>query len=51
MGRIIGGTAMKPILIVYATREGHTHPAAEHIARAIRADELDTHIHHAGRRL
>ncbi len=28
---------MKPILVLYATREGHTRQIAEHIAAAIRA--------------
>ncbi len=28
---------MKPILILYATREGHTRRIAEHLAAAIRA--------------
>jgi menaquinone-dependent protoporphyrinogen oxidase len=29
--------AMKPILVLYATREGHTHGIAEHIATTLRA--------------
>lgn len=31
---------MKPIAILYATREGHTHRIAEHIASALRARGL-----------
>src|SRR5262245_30783851 len=32
---------MKPILILYATREGHTRRIAEHIASSIRARGCD----------
>lgn len=32
---------MKPILILYATREGHTRTISEHIADSIRARDID----------
>lgn len=36
---------MKPVLILYATREGHTHRIAEHVAGLLRAQELAVEIH------
>ena len=31
---------MKPVLVLYATREGHTHRVAEHLAAVVRAHGL-----------
>ena len=31
---------MKPVLIVYATREGHTRLIAEHIAEVLKARQI-----------
>jgi len=36
---------MGPIAILYATREGHTHKIAEHIAATLRGRGLDPEIH------
>jgi menaquinone-dependent protoporphyrinogen oxidase len=38
---------MNGILIVYATREGHTRKIAEHITNALRARGLEVHVHDA----
>lgn len=38
---------MKPILIVYATREGHTRLIAEHIAEHLRARAFAVELHDA----
>jgi menaquinone-dependent protoporphyrinogen IX oxidase len=35
---------MKPVLVLYATREGHTGRIAEHLAAAIRTRELSAQI-------
>lgn len=39
---------MKPILIAYATREGHTRTIADHIARALRARGREATLLDAG---
>jgi len=38
---------MKPILIVYATREGHTRLIAQHIAEFLRERDFDVELHDA----
>jgi len=38
---------MKPILIVYATREGHTRLIARHIAELLRERDIDVELHDA----
>ncbi|MBX9601704.1 MAG: hypothetical protein K2X35_11885 [Bryobacteraceae bacterium] len=38
---------MKPVLIVYATREGHTRRIAEHIAATIRSRGAEAELQHA----
>ncbi len=42
-----GGHRMKPILILYATREGYTRRIAEHVAATVRARGLEVAIHDA----
>ena len=41
------GLLMKPVLIVYATREGHTRRIAEHIAATIRARGAEAELRDA----
>jgi menaquinone-dependent protoporphyrinogen oxidase len=35
---------MRPFLVLYATREGHTHRVAEHVAATIRARGYEAHL-------
>jgi menaquinone-dependent protoporphyrinogen oxidase len=38
---------MKPILILYATREGHTHRIADHLSEILRAQHLPVEVQDA----
>jgi menaquinone-dependent protoporphyrinogen oxidase len=38
----------KPVLVLYATREGHTALVAERIAKALRARQLDANVENVG---
>ena len=40
---------MKPFLVLYATREGHTHQIAEHVAETLRARGLAADVFDAAR--
>jgi len=40
---------MKPFLVLYATREGHTHQIAEHVAETLRARGLSADLIDAAR--
>jgi len=39
---------MKPVLVLYATREGHSRRVAEYVAAALRTHDLVTHFADAG---
>ena len=40
---------MKPILVLYATREGHTRKIAEHVAATLRGRGLEAHLLDVGK--